>query len=171
VLALLAFACFPVFAQADSVEKQYETEVPGVPKETKKQNSVEEPKAGDSKDGGYTAPDTAEETGGESESLGATGGNQGSDGGNKGGAAAGKDAGTSQGSPGNGSSGANQTALGEAAPLATSPQPVDDGGSSSPLVPILIAIAALAAISIGAVVIRQRRQDDGSGGQISPKAS
>ena len=35
----------------------------------------------------------------------------------------------------------------------------DDGsqGSSSPLVPILIAIAALAAISIGAVVVRQRR--------------
>jgi len=47
----------------------------------------------------------------------------------------------------------------------------DHGGSSSPLVPILIAIAALAAISIGAVAVRQRRQRRGSSGQVSPKAS
>jgi hypothetical protein len=39
------------------------------------------------------------------------------------------------------------------------------------LVPILIAIAVLAAISVAAVVIRQRRQRHGSGGQVSPKAS
>lgn len=43
----------------------------------------------------------------------------------------------------------------------------DDG--SSPLVPILIAIAVLAAISIGTLVMRQRR---GSGGDsISPEAN
>lgn len=45
----------------------------------------------------------------------------------------------------------------------------DDGGSSSPLVPILIAIAVLAAISIGVVVMRQRRRDPGT--PVSPKAS
>jgi hypothetical protein len=40
------------------------------------------------------------------------------------------------------------------------------------LVPILIALAVLAAISIGAVVIRQRRQNgDGPGAAVSPKAS
>jgi hypothetical protein len=38
-------------------------------------------------------------------------------------------------------------------------------------VPILIAVAVLAAISIGAVIYRQRRQDDGgSGSTVSPKA-
>jgi hypothetical protein len=42
-------------------------------------------------------------------------------------------------------------------------------GSSSPLVPILIVIAALAAISIGAVVYRGRRTRTGS--PVSPKAS
>ncbi len=48
----------------------------------------------------------------------------------------------------------------------------DDGGGSSPLVPILIAVAVLAAISIGAVIYRQRRQDSGgSGSPVSPKAS
>jgi len=41
--------------------------------------------------------------------------------------------------------------------------------SSSPLVPILIAIVVLAAISIGAFYYRQRRQ--GAGTSVSPKAS
>jgi hypothetical protein len=39
------------------------------------------------------------------------------------------------------------------------------------LVPILIAIAVLAAISVGAVVARKRRQQRGLGDPISPKAS
>ena len=44
-------------------------------------------------------------------------------------------------------------------------------GGSSPLVPILIAIAVLAAISIGAVVYRQRRQGSGgTGSPVSPNA-
>lgn len=41
-----------------------------------------------------------------------------------------------------------------------------DTGGSSPLVPILIAVAVLAAISVGAVLYRQRR---GSAGGLSPK--
>lgn len=43
----------------------------------------------------------------------------------------------------------------------------DDG--SSPLVPILIAVAVLAAISIGAFYYRQRRQEPGS--TVSPNAN
>jgi hypothetical protein len=47
-----------------------------------------------------------------------------------------------------------------------------DGGGSSPLVPILIAIALLAAISVGVVMVRQRRQRRGpTGSAPSPKAS
>jgi hypothetical protein len=38
-------------------------------------------------------------------------------------------------------------------------------------VPILIAIAVLAAISIGVVVFRQRRQGRGPDAQVSPEAS
>jgi len=53
-----------------------------------------------------------------------------------------------------------------------SPASQQEGGGSSPLVPILIAIAALAAISIGAVMLRARRQRDGRGGApVSPEAS
>lgn len=43
---------------------------------------------------------------------------------------------------------------------------VSDSGGSSPLVPILIAVAVLAAISVGAVLVRQRR---GSAGGFSLK--
>ena len=42
---------------------------------------------------------------------------------------------------------------------------------SSPLVPILIAIVVLAAISIAVVIYRQKRQSDGQPGSPSPKAS
>jgi hypothetical protein len=42
------------------------------------------------------------------------------------------------------------------------------GGGSSPLVPILIAVAVLAAISIGAVVLRQRRTPSAP---VSPNAN
>ena len=47
----------------------------------------------------------------------------------------------------------------------------DSDGGSSPLVPILIAIAVLAAISIGVVLYRQRRQGDPALRVSSPKAS
>jgi hypothetical protein len=49
------------------------------------------------------------------------------------------------------------------------PASSDDG--SSPLAPILIGIALLAAISVAAVMVRQRRQQGGSTTPASPKAS
>ena len=56
----------------------------------------------------------------------------------------------------------------DAKPLAATTTSADDD-SSSPLVPILIAVAVLAAISIGAVLYRQRRGNDS--GRFSPNAS
>jgi hypothetical protein len=50
------------------------------------------------------------------------------------------------------------------------PTSTDDDGGSSPLVPILIALAVLAAISIGAVAMRRRRDSD-PGSPVSPEAS
>lgn len=58
---------------------------------------------------------------------------------------------------------------GEKLALKSAPTAVEDEGSSSPLVPILLAVAILAAISIGAYYYRQRREDSDS--PVSPKAS
>lgn len=80
----------------------------------------------------------------------------------------GPDAGS--GGPGSGSGNA-EGGLGEnkaVVELGTPSSSASDD-SSSPLAPILIAIAVLAAISIGAYYYRQRRQ--GAGSPISPKAS
>jgi hypothetical protein len=77
----------------------------------------------------------------------------------------------SGGQPGSGSKDAGG-AIGEAKPivnLGENTASAEEDGSSSPLVPILIAIAILAAISIGAYYYRQRRQ--GAGSSVSPKAS
>jgi len=85
-----------------------------------------------------------------------------------------------QGSPGpNGEggqtgSGPGHAGVQKAKPISTLGEPAGhtEEGSSSPLVPILIAIAVLAAISIGAFYYRQRRQDPGSPeSPASPKAS
>jgi hypothetical protein len=48
------------------------------------------------------------------------------------------------------------------------PTSQSDSGGSSPLVPILIAILALAGISLIAVMVRRRRA---GGPSVSPKAS
>lgn len=168
VLAVLAMACFPGLAQADeSIGPVYETEVPTVTGKTnppKKHNSS----AKSSATGGATAPNgsgnsNASNPGSSSEGS-SVGANPGS----------GSDDGTGQGSPANGTNAGDKAAGKQQSPATQSGKPVNaesssDDGSSSPLLPILIAIAALAAISIGVIVIRQRRR--GPGGQVSPKAS
>jgi hypothetical protein len=64
----------------------------------------------------------------------------------------------------------DQQALSGAKPLGTSAAETDSGGGSSPLVPILIAVAALAAISV-AVAVWQRRKRGGPDARVSPEAS
>lgn len=86
------------------------------------------------------------------------GGKKGGDGG-KGGAPAGK----AKGQKGGDSKGS------AVAPIETDPASSEDDGGS-PLVPILIALAVLAAISIGAVVMRRRREDADPGSPVSPNA-
>jgi hypothetical protein len=169
VLALLAFACFPILAQAsESVGPVYETEVPTV--------------------NGHTTPPTHSgggtpahsSSGGNPSSTGSTpsNGSGSGSGGNPSSAnsnpSTGEGGGTGSGGQGNGSTangkgGNQQVSSLSNGQQASSQKSADD--SSSPLIPILIAIAVLAAISIGVVVVRQRRQRGSSGAQVSPKAS
>src|SRR6185312_382306 len=138
VLALLAFACFPILAQAsESVGPVYETEVPTV--------------------NGHTTPPThpgggtpaQSSSGGNPSSTGSTPGNgSGSgSGGNSSSASnpsTGAGDGTGTGGQGNGSTaaggGGNQQAGGLSDGQPVSSQSSADDSSSSPLIPILIAI-------------------------------
>jgi len=166
VLALLAFACSPALAHAEEATGPvYETEVPTVPQE-------QSPGGGG---GHHNGPG-----GGGNANVSNSPGEHGSGGGNNPGAGRG-DSHTGQGSqgsegntgnPGNGTGNAKNGVTGlsdnqQVKPGVNAASTEDE--SSSPLVPILIAIAVLAAISIGAFYYRQRRQ--GAGSSISPKAS
>jgi cobalamin biosynthesis Mg chelatase CobN len=183
VLALLALASVPALAQAGCTESgcaQYEVEIPTSgggthpkPTTTNKGNPSgnTEPQAEASTNPGTKSepPKTSEGNSGESEetkSGGAPGGGNNNNGG-------GGDSGNKPNSTGGGNGG-GEAGLGESKPVATEGgKPVShSSGGSSPLVPILIAIAVLAAISIGAVIYRQRRQQGGggSGSPVSPKA-
>jgi hypothetical protein len=156
-------ACFPGLAAAENSGIQYGTDeqVPAVPDQ---KTNIPAKDSGDSNNSGPGATDS-NAPGGES-----SGGGGGSDTGNG--------AGNGQGNQATGGDGGKATngsqPAGGGLSDAQSLQAVnsaagesDDG--SSPLVPILIAVAVLAAISIGAYYYRQRRQDPGS--PVSPKAS
>jgi cobalamin biosynthesis Mg chelatase CobN len=159
-IALFALSCFPAFAQAQtSAEVEYQDAPPTVPGHTGGSAKDNEPSATKANAGGGSGGDSNSPGGGSAKggSSDKTG-NAAHDGGR----------GDQQGSQGNraneGSDGAQQGAL-----SATTSEEDDDG--SSPLVPILIAIAVLAAISIGVVVMRQRRGQDASpGSPASPEA-
>jgi cobalamin biosynthesis Mg chelatase CobN len=172
MLALLALASSPALAGAESAPPDYVSEVPNeTHKETPKQHKSigGGTESGNNSSGGGPVAHTSTNSpeGGEpnSSSKGSSsgGGTPGSNGGS------GNGAGNGQGSPGSGSSSKASPKVSEGKPLTTSSPAKDDSSSSSPLVPILIAIAVLAAISIGAFVIRQRRRGDD--GQFSPEAS
>lgn len=60
--------------------------------------------------------------------------------------------------------------MNEPGQVPVAPTSSEDGGSS-PLIPVLIAIVALAAISIAVVMLRARRQRPGGGRSVSPEAS
>ncbi len=171
VLALLALACFPVFAHADSAGSVYEPEIPHAGNEgktptVKHETTNNNNSQAESSNTGGAGPS-------ESGGSGPTSGSESSSGGSsKDNPSTGKDGGTGQGNSGNGPTA--QQSGGSLSPNKAVSAPTEgttSGSSSSPLIPILIAIAALAAISIGAVMVRQRRQRRAGGGQISPKAS
>jgi hypothetical protein len=161
--------CFPGLAQAEEATGPvYEPEVPTVPS---KESS---PPVHHKHSGG---PKGGSEEGEASKSGSPTNGGPGSGGSNKGGGTN-----TGQGSQGPGGEGGQngggpghaEQGVQKAQPINTLGEPAGhtEESSSSPLVPILIAIAVLAAISIGAFFYRQRRQDpDSPDSPASPKAS
>jgi hypothetical protein len=166
ISALVAFAVFPLLAQADSGEIQYEDAPPSVTgKNTPQTNppardpignakTSTSPDSGGSEVEGETSPDGSDETEGSQAGGSSAGGNK------------------PQGNPGDGSK--SGVAVADASPgskstaAPASSQGDDDG--SSPVVPIVIAVAVLAAISVAVMVARRRRQDD-SGAPFSPEAS
>jgi len=159
VLALLAFACLPVAANADSSGAEYETETPSAYGSHKSTPTV----VGGGGGGGKAHSSNEAGGGGGSGSGGSSGGDAGTGSGS--GAAGGK-AGNGSTNPqhGNGSGDSpGDLAVQTAEPIGNESE---DGGSS-PVVPILIALALLAAISAGIVIMRQRRQPDSS---AAPKA-
>lgn len=163
VLALLALACFPVFAQADSSGAQYSDPLP-----TAEGNNIPNPNGGaktsTTPTGGSTAP-----TGPSSSGSGAGYSGEGASSGTGGKAGhSGNNGGTGQGSPDNASAAGGNTQV-QPADQASAPSSSD--GGSSPLVPILIAVLALAAISIGVVMLRARRQRVSGNAPASPRAS
>jgi hypothetical protein len=158
VLALLALACFPVLAQADSGTIEYDPSLPNDGGARQNENiakSSESPNSGGAEaPGGGTGGGYAGQASQSSEGQGNANARNG---------------GTGQGSPDKGNNPSGETKVQPAAPIAQStPDSSDDG--SSPLVPILIALAVLAAISVAALMIRQRRQRDGSSPSLSTKA-
>jgi cobalamin biosynthesis Mg chelatase CobN len=167
VLAVLAMALFPGLAQAEeSSGIQYESDVPTVPHHESSNIPSAKPPGGSNNGGSGPGATSSNSPNG-----GGTGSNGNSSTG--GGAHSGQ---TSQGSTGgndSGNGGAKPAGgnVGESQKVVNAGQPVNETseGSSSPLVPILIAIVVLAAISIGAFYYRQRRQDPDS--SVSPKAS
>lgn len=124
------------------------------------------------KSGGTNAPSESESEATNSNAQTGSGTGGGSDSGQGGGTPSGQG---TQGGGGDGQKGQNgsQDSAGNinaAESLPLTPAETDDGGSS-PLVPILIAVAVLAAISIGYFYYRQRKGPDSSGSSVSsPKA-
>lgn len=160
-------------AESDSAGIQYEDapKTITVPGTTSKKSHKSEPGNG-SQEAEANGSKTPGGSGGSGGSNGGSSGNGPSNGGQN--PSTGAGSGSGQSNPGNGSSagqgnGSQPTATGQPASSHSS------GGGSSPLVPILIAIAVLAAISIAVVMYRQRRQDGDTGGDadgaVSPKAS
>jgi cobalamin biosynthesis Mg chelatase CobN len=170
VLALLAFASFPLAAGASEIP-QYVDAPPEAPTKPKKQSHDEtEPEtpahSSNTGDGGSASGGAggSGSSGGEGSSGGgsseATNPNPSTDG----------SGGADKAGGGNATTGQPKSGSVQSAKPVVSPAEADDS-SSSPLVPILIAIAILAAISIGAVGLKQRRQRGEPDGAVSPKAS
>jgi hypothetical protein len=168
VIALLALACFPVLAHAeDSSGVQYSDAIPRVEGDNSPSHHRQTPAKSSS-----TGKGGGQATTGTTGSKGSTGGSSENESSSKGGGAAvnGNDGGPGQGSPAGSASGAGKTGVQPAGQVTAKPASEQGDGGSSPLVPILVAILVLAAISVAAVMIGQRRQR-GPTTPASPKAS
>jgi cobalamin biosynthesis Mg chelatase CobN len=162
-------ACFPGLAAAEENSGiQYESDVPTVPEDQDGSNIPSKKHSGDS-----NTSDEADAGASGSNTSGGAGSGGGDDSGTGGGTSTGQGNQAQGGGGGKGADGsqaAGGVGDGKALPTATSSavQASSEDGGSSPLVPILIAAAVLATISIGAYYYRQRR-DPGS--PVSPNAS
>lgn len=173
-LALLALASFPIFAHADSSEVQYETALPeagGHGSSNHEQVAHSSGSPGGGGGGGGTAS-------GGSGSAGASGGSSGGEvssssgsGSHANGGGGGGGAASSQGSPSKHPGKGGAANVNGASPKAVEPAHTEaEEGGSSPLAAILIAIAVLAAISVGAYYLRQRRQRAADPSSLPTKA-
>jgi cobalamin biosynthesis Mg chelatase CobN len=167
VLALLAFALLPALARADSSGAQYSDAPPTVTGAKVPKNHEPPAKTSTADNGGGSSK---QNTGGSDKSHSSENGSQGASspgsGGGPGSSGGGGAEPGGQGKPGGQGSVPPGSSTGSSfTPASTK----SAGGGSSPLVPILIAIAALAAISLG-VVTWQRRRRGAGGASVSPKA-
>jgi cobalamin biosynthesis Mg chelatase CobN len=185
VLALLAFVALPAFANAGEIP-QYEVEktesfkVPNTTTESVKPKHITEGNSGQSNNPAAKASEAGGGDGsqkkGEPEESGEkeksqSGGAGAGEGGGNGGGSEGSQSGGNGGKTNDGIGGSEAvTGGGTGSPVAHKTE--SSSGGSSPVVPILIAVIVLAAISIGVVLYRQRKSGQGPDSRVSsPNAS
>jgi cobalamin biosynthesis Mg chelatase CobN len=170
-----------VSAFANAGETVYETEIPSVTSEPKSGGTEKMPTHHSSPNTGKSGSDQAHGS-----NAGTGGGSEGSDegSGSKGHKKEGSSSKEEEGNPSTGAGGGGNTPNGGAGNGGQSEsglsgnEPVEktatgtpvskSSGGSSPVVPILIAVVVLAAISIGVVLYRQRKSGQGgSDGRVS----
>jgi hypothetical protein len=172
VLALLAFALFPVVARAGCSTAaclNYELEgAPTLGNEPSTGSGAHHPHQkshGNGQNGTHQATPAQAETGGAGPGSEAETGPErhkahGNGSHHQGGEASAGGGGGNPPNPGGGDKNSTTTgAQKDRGHTSTEPHPTHGNGGSSPVLPILIAVAALAALSIGIVVHRQRRSD------------
>lgn len=173
VSVLLAFACFPLLAQAqDGSGIEYSSAPPTATGLTPAHPQKTTPHSSTANGGATASSGSGGSTKSSGSGTGSSNGNRSSGSGNATNPGA-KDTG-GQGSPDKSQSGDKKNAQqsGQGGTQSGTPTSSSSGGDSSPLVPILIVVAVLAAISVGVVMARQRRQRRGGAeSSVSPKAS
>jgi hypothetical protein len=170
----LALALFAVPAQADECSSSCVQYTPGLPNAEgghssphHQSNPAKASKTGGN--GGGKAPSNPSGGGGSHEETEESESSP-----EQGGVAPGHGGGSGQGKAGGSANpGAKKVAHSPTQTASGKPASPSDDGGSSPLVPILIAIAVLAAISVAVVMIRQRRgrNSGGSAATASPEAN
>jgi cobalamin biosynthesis Mg chelatase CobN len=160
VLALLAFTCFPVLAQAETVYELEQTNIPASgggtpPTHHKNPAGSESTREAHQSAAAGAGGEADRSTDGSSKSK--NGASEGTNPSTPGGGS------KAQGESGKGAVGAGEALGHGSVQLGEAQSATSESGGSSPLVPILIAVAVLAAISVGAVLVRQRRGGSANG--------